>query len=907
MGSELHAARSPQRGDLRVGLAFPDLYEVGMSHLGLNLLYACVNRAPGIFGERVFMPDEDLEGLLRERAIPLTTLETKLPLRQLDVLGFSLAYELTYTNVLGILDLGGIPLRSSDRSVEHPLVIAGGPCAFNPEPLGSFIDAFVVGEAEFLIVEICRVVQEWKASGSSRQDLLRVLDRMGGVYVPSLFEWRREGADGRYGLVSLTGRDGPVRKSEIANLDDAPYPTRPLVPFARIVHDRISIEAARGCPHACRFCQAGNLYRPYRERSPDRLREIALRSLEKTGYEQVSLLALSIGDYSCIGPLVRDLMRELAPKRVSLSLPSLRVGSLEDSVVEEILRVRKTGFTLAPEAASPRLRSVVNKTIAEEEIFRTAHLISRLGWRSLKLYFMIGLPTETEQEVEEIVRLAQRIRAHAKTARTGGFQVTVNVSSFVPKAHTPLQWVRQQTREVSEEKLRFLRQRLKQPGFRLKWHDVRLSLLEGMFARGDRNLGDLLEAAYRLGCRRDGWSEYLRFDLWEKAFEQTGVNPEDHLDPYPDPQGPLPWDWIDTGMPRAWFLEEHQKALKETCTEFSCAGSCDECGVCARTSDGGEARREGLPHDPRTPASDTPGTGPSVREGVEKHPFAVIPAKAGIPKHLKPMDSRRSLPLQAVGRGGNDGGVEIPHLSTPARGRGDRPAARMRLQYVKRHPASYLSHLETLTLFHRALRRSKLPIHFTGGEHPHPKMAFSPALPVGVESLAEYLDLWLSRMPEEGEVEKGLNGVLPEGISVQEARPVPLNASSLEQSVAWMEYDITFPEATPQTPSQEELKRAMEAFYDEDPCSGGAAAKEEKNRGDLRRAVRLEGKQDGRGLVCRVHRLSGSTASAMRVLQVLFPTSNRNGLRPRIIKTDAALLPPSPPAHASKRKPRNDK
>ncbi len=406
MGSELHAARSPQRGDLRVGLAFPDLYEVGMSHLGLNLLYDCLNRAPGLFGERVFMPDEDLEGLLRERAIPLTTLETKLPLGQLDVLGFSLAYELTYTNVLGILDLGGIPLRSSERSREHPLVIAGGPCAFNPEPLGSFIDAFVVGEAEFLIVEICRTVQEWKASGSSRQDLLRALDRMGGVYVPSLFEWRPEGADGRHGLVSLTGRDRPVRKCEIANLDDAPYPASPLVPFARIVHDRISIEAARGCPHACRFCQAGNLYRPYRERSPERLREIALQSLEKTGYEQVSLLALSIGDYSCIGPLVRDLMQELAPKRVSLSLPSLRVGSLEDSVVEEILRVRKTGFTLAPEAASPRLRSVVNKTISEEELFRTAHLISRLGWRSLKLYFMIGLPTETEEEVEEIVRLA---------------------------------------------------------------------------------------------------------------------------------------------------------------------------------------------------------------------------------------------------------------------------------------------------------------------------------------------------------------------------------------------------------------------------------------------------------------------------------------------------------------------
>jgi len=406
---------------------------------------------------------------------------------------------------------------------------------------------------------------------------------------------------------------------------------------------------------------------------------------------------------------------------------------------------------------------------------------------------------------------------------------------------------------VSEEKQRFLRQRLKQPGFRVKWHDTRLSLLEGMFARGDRNLGDLLEAAYRLGCRRDGWSEYVRFDLWEKAFEQTGLNPADHLDPYPDPQGPLPWDWIDTGMPREWFREEHQKALESTCSDFYCSGSCDECGICARTSDGGDARQKPLPGDPRTPPGNVSRTGPSVR------------------------------------------------------GKGDRPAARLRLQYVKRHPASYLSHLETLTLFHRALRRSKLPIHFTGGEHPHPKMAFSPALPVGVESLAEYLDLWFSRMPEAGEVEKGLNEVLPDGIFVQDARPVPLNTSSLEQSIAWMEYDITFPGGSAQTPSQEDLKRAMEAFYDDNLHSVGATGKEEKKNEDLRRAVKLEDKQDGHGLVCRIHRLSGSTASAMRVLKALFPTSIGNGLRPRIIKTDAALLSSSPPALASKRKLPNDK
>lgn len=840
LGSELYAVRSPQRGDLRVGLAFPDLYEVGMSHLGLGLLYECLNRVPGLFGERVYMPDEDLEHLLRHRGMPLTTLETELPLHRLDVLGFSLAYELTYTNVLGILDLGGIPLRSSERRTKHPLVIAGGPCAFNPEPLAEFIDAFVLGEAEDRLVEICLAVRDWRAGGGSREALLRALDGMEGVYVPSLFDWRRERPEGGPGLVSLTGRDRPVRKSEIADLDRSPYPTSPIVPFARIVHDRVSIEAARGCPHACRFCQASNLYRPYRERSPERLREIALESLERTGYEQASLLALSIGDYSCLGPLVRDLMQQLAPKRVSLSLPSLRVGSLEDSVVQQILRVRKTGFTLAPEAAGPRLRSVVNKTISEEELLRTAHLIARLGWRSLKLYFMIGLPTETEQEVEEIVALAQRIRGHARTARAGGLQITVNVSSFVPKAHTPLQWVKQQDPDLSEEKQRFLRKRLKQPGFRVKWHDVRLSLLEGLFARGDRKLGDLLETAYRLGCRRDGWSEYLRFDLWERAFEQTGLDPRDRLDPFPDPHGPLPWDWVDTGMPRQWFRREYRKALAAEPTDFFCSGDCEECGICT----------------------------PSARKPREQRGGPRPVSAPAAPSH--------------------------PRLSV--RGTAEQPAARWRLRYLKRHPASCLSHLETLTSFQRALRRSGLPIHFTGGEHPHPKLAFSPALPVGVESLAEYLDLWLSRMPGESEIEKGLNAVLPDGLAVLDARPIPLNASSLEGSIAWMEYEITFPESRPGTPSQEDVEKAMKAFYEE----GG---KDEA----FQRAVRLTGKRDGHGLVCRIHRISGSTPSAMRVVELLFPRLNRNGLGPRILKTEAPLLDPAPAFPAPKRKPGHDK
>jgi radical SAM-linked protein len=466
---------------------------------------------------------------------------------------------------------------------------------------------------------------------------------------------------------------------------------------------------------------------------------------------------------------------------------------------------------------------------------------------------MIGLPTETEEEVEEIVRMAQEIRRHGKKAREGPFQLTVNVSSFVPKAHTPLQWVRQQTMESSLEKQQFLRRKLKSPGFRLKWHDPRLSLLEGLFARGDRGLGDLIEAAYRLGCRRDGWSEHLRFDLWERAFEVTGVNPEDRLDPYPNPNDPLPWDWIDTGMPQQWFRDEYRRALDAERSDFACSGGCEECGLCLKSPEGGHGVHESVSSSLQGRSS------PEPRRGVCLH------------------------------------------------GNGKHPAARFRLQYVKRRPAAYLSHLETLAVFYRALRRSRLPIHYTGGENPHPRVAFSQALPVGVESQAEYMDLWLSKTLDETEVEKTLNAVLPEGISVLRVGSVPLNASSLEQSIAWMEYEITFPEDRAAGPSQAELVQAMEAFYQGDRAAGGKAGEAGSRDEDLRRAVKLEGKKDGRGLVCRIHRLSGSTPSANRVVEALFPSPDRNGLRPYIVKTEAALVAPFPPPPGSKRKSRHAK
>ena len=816
LGSELHAVSSPRKDDLRVGLAFPDHYEIGMSHLGLSILYGCLNQSRGIFAERVFLPDADMERALRTRGMPLTTLETRTPLRHLDLIGFSLAYELTYTNVLGILDLGGIPLHAEERARLDPLVVAGGPCAFNPEPLSPFVDAFVIGEAEYLLPELCLLVKEWKASGTSKEELLRSLDRMEGVYVPALFSWDHRPDRGGWTLSPLTGRKDPIRKRIVEDLDSAPFPDRPLVPFAKIVHDRISVEAARGCPHGCRFCQASVLYRPCRERSPGRILDLAAKALETTGYEELSLLALSIGDYSCLVPLVREFMAHAEAKRVALSLPSLRVGSLEPEVIRQIRKVRKTGFTMAPEAATTRLRNAINKEIDEEELLRSARLLAGLGWRSLKLYFMIGLPHEAEEDVEEIVSLAKRIRRQALQAGPGPFQVTVNVSTFVPKAHTPFQWHPQLPSEEAETRQRLLQRRLKKPDFRLKWHDPRVSLLEGLFARGDRRTAVVLEEAYRLGCTRDAWTEHFRPDLWEKAFEKTGTSPQEILHRFPDPEAPLPWEWIDPGVSRQFLLREYKKAAQAEPTPFRCLGRCDLCNLC---KDSGERAVEA----------------------------------SG--RHAQRPDASAATALTG------------PQPFTP---RGQ-PLVRVRLHYAKQRPAICLGHLETLTAFHRALRRSNLPLAFTQGEHPHLRTAFSPALPLGMESLAEFIEVWLLTAVLPDAVRDALNSQLPRGFRILAAETIPLEAPSLEESIAWMDYEVHFSGEGPPRPCRDGLERCIKTFQ-----TDGSAVVEVKSEGkrtflDLRPAVREIRVIDGPGLFLRIQRIHGSIPSPTRILEALLP------------------------------------
>ena len=836
LGCERNAVRrSPGMDTLHVGLAFPDLYEIGMSHLGLAILYHSLNRTVGVCAERVFLPGPDLQQLLRDRGIPLSTLESRTPLHRLDVLGFTLAYELTYTNVLAILDLGHIPLRSTQRTREHPVILAGGPCAFNPEPMSAFVDAFVIGEAEVLLPRICEQIARWRAGGGNRESLLQELDRQEGVYVPSRFAWRRDGGSGRPHITPLGERTTPVRKSIVTDLDASPYPEHPVLPFTRIVHDRVSIEAARGCRHACRFCQASVLYRPYRERSPERIRDLALAALKNTGHGDLSLLALSIGDHSCLDRITASLMQETAPRKVALSLPSLRVGSLEPAVVEQVLRVRRTGFTLAPEAATERLRDVINKGIREEELFRTVRFLANRGWRSIKLYFMIGLPTEEDRDVEAVARLSEALQKEGRSARSGPFQITVNVSTFVPKAHTPFQWEAQISPEAARRKLAFLKKRLHRPGLQLKFQDVRMSLLEGLFARGDRTLCDLLETAYRRGCLLDGWTEHLRFDVWEEAFASAAVSPEAWLDPYPDPACPLPWAWIDTGVAPAFLLEERLRARREERTPLRCDGDCGRCGMCAsKPISGAEHTLSGFPD---------PEAGPEAAA-----------ATVGIPTRRQPAPNRRVT-----------------------------PRLRVRIAYCKSEPCVMLSHLETINVFYRALRRSGLPVSYTEGEHPQPRVSFSPALPVGVESLSEHLDLWIQAPMDNDRIKEGLGSELPDGFSLLSVRNIPLTQPSLEESILRIDYEFLFQAEAEGLTGRTDPASALEAFQASVPNP----------------PFQLELLENGQGLRCRIHKTSGSLMSPLRVLDSFLQHTGTPQRTVSVRKTHTAFLAFFPPAARS--------
>jgi len=580
VGGEWNIIRKDwEKTDVHTVFVFPDVYEVGMSNLALRILYGLINSYQEFLCERSFAPWPDMEQKMRQERIPVYALESFRPLSDFDVVAFTLQYELSYTNVLNILRLSGIPLRAEDRTERHPWVIAGGPCAYNPEPIAPFIDFFLIGEAEEQYPEILKVIRQQKIEGKTKRQTLSELVKLKGVYIPSFydFEYKTDGT-----IAQVKTKDGApavVTKTVIQDFDAAYFPEKVIVPYMEAVHDRVMLEVMRGCTRGCRFCQAGMIYRPLRERSADRLIEQAKKSIEQTGYEEISLVSLSTSDYSCVNNVLEELMLEMQPKGVSVSLPSLRLDSFDVKIAEQVQKVRKTGLTFAPEAGTQRLRDVINKGVTEQDLLKTAEAAFEAGWNGIKLYYMIGLPTETYEDLDGIAEQAGKVLAIARKVGRKSARVTVSVSSFVPKPHTPFQWEGQDPPEVLQQKQEYLKKKLRDKRIKFLYHDVGTSFIEALLARGDRRLAKLIEWAVQAGCKFDGWTEHFRFDLWQQGLKETGIDPHFYVNRRFGLEEILPWDHISPGVSKDYLLREYQKALAAEVTP-DCRDRCGRCGVC---------------------------------------------------------------------------------------------------------------------------------------------------------------------------------------------------------------------------------------------------------------------------------------------------------------------------------------
>lgn len=582
-GGELNSViKDKDAVKLRYAFCFPDSYEIGMSHLGMKILYGLINARADAWCERVFAPWPDMESEMRKAGVPLYALESGDDLRKFDMIGFTLQYELSYSNVLNMLDLAGLPLRSRDRNELTPIVVAGGPCVCNPEPLADFIDLFQLGEGEEATNELLDLLIECKEKGASKAEFLRAAAQIEGVYVPAFYDvtYHDDGT-----IAAVTPKEGAparVTKRIISDLDAVYYPENFVVPFIEIVHDRAVAEVFRGCIRGCRFCQAGFIYRPVREKSANTVNRQAKCLCDTTGYDEVSLCSLSTSDYSHVEQLIPQMLEWAIPQRVNVALPSLRVDNFSDELMEELKKVRRSGLTFAPEAGSQRLRDAINKNVTEEEVLRTCAQAFRGGWTAVKLYFMMGLPTETLDDIAAIAQLAQKVvntfYQNPDKPKGKGVTVSISVASFVPKPFTPFQWEPQATMESLAEKQKVLLENVHTRKIQVSYHQPQTSFLEGVFARGDRRLCDVLEKAWSLGCKFDGWDEHFRFDSWMEAFHACGIDPGFYANRRRDFSEVLPWDHLDYGIRRT-FLEEENRKAHQSVTTPNCREKCAACGA----------------------------------------------------------------------------------------------------------------------------------------------------------------------------------------------------------------------------------------------------------------------------------------------------------------------------------------
>lgn len=821
IGGELHAAEKVwDETQVRFAFVFPDLYEIGMSHQGLQILYHIINSREGMLAERCFAPDIDMEQELRRHGLSLFSLESRRPLNSFDVLGITLPYELSYTNILTVLDLGGIPLRSEERDENHPLVIGGGSCGLNPEPVADFFDAIVLGDGEEVILDIAEAVIRAKHNEMSRLQLLQEMADILGVYVPSFFVPDYDNATFQ-GVRPLYENYSSVRRRVLPKLPGAGKTVKPIVPVVKPVHDRLGVEIARGCTRGCRFCQAGVIYRPVRERTVDEILAIANEGVHRTGFHEIALLSLSSGDFSCLPELMKHLMDRYADRYVSVSMPSMRVGTLTSEIMQQIKRVRKTGFTVAPEAGSDRLRQVINKGITEKDLLETCRNAFALGWNLIKFYFMLGLPTETWEDVESIVELARKAR---QTAPAGAKRIQINVSvgTFVPKPHTPFQWERQLSLDEAKERIDRLKKLLPRRGFKLKWHDPHQSVMEGVFSRGDRRLSHLVERAWRNGVRLDGWSEHYRLENWQEAAVQCGIDLDEYLRER-DPELPLPWDHLDSGISREFLAGERIKALSGQYTPDCRTDGCQKCGLCD---------------------------------------FKIIRPVVNKKEDCVAVDHH---------------GTSTVHAASTEK---QEDCLTCRVHYSRTGDTRFYSHLETLQLIFRVLARAGIDVLYSQGFNPTPRVSFSSALPVGMESEAEYFDIDLgTAIADYARAVEEMNRQLPPGMKVRAIEP--LQRSHAEAVVA--SYSVRLPK--PLTASQQEN---VSGFLDRESFVIERVRKNRTRELDIRPLVRKI-EFAGEKMVIELISFHGRAGVSPReILQFVCELDDRETLLARVKKTKVA-------------------